>query len=54
MDIGHLNQKASSITSIFVMSCCVVIVFLLYITEKSFDQKKHIDSKKGDITLYFE
>lgn len=54
MEIGHLNQKATSVTSMFVMSCCVVIVALLYVSEKSFENKEYLDTKKGDITYYLE
>ncbi len=54
MEIGHLNQKATTLTSFFVMSCCVVIVALLYISEKSFENKSYIDSKRGDITYFLE
>lgn len=54
MEIGHLNQKATSLTSFFVMSCCIVIVCLLYISEKSFENKEYLDSKKGDISYYLD
>ncbi len=53
MEIGHLNQKATTLTSFFVVSCCIVIVGLLYITEKSFENKKYLNSKEN-ITYYLD
>lgn len=35
MEIGHLNQKAPSLLAVFVFSCIIVVIGLLYVKVKA-------------------
>ncbi len=54
MEIGHLNQKASSPLSIFVISCCIVITTLLWTMQKAIAKGESFYTDEGEYAIYYE